>query len=756
MTTNVEQSTGLNATFALNQNYINQLNPVDIALRATELQRLQRQEQRLENSSQIQYRFDPIPCFFAEKDWESIHAYIEQISHLCQNLLHDLLHEQQALITDTKLRTALSADPLFQVETLDLYKHAQAVPTLLSFDVTLDQQGCFTLDAINGNNPKGLGVLLQQRLLSRRLLSDAFSEHNVARLLPFLDAMQSAIADASQHNSEPNIVMLAGTQNDCDYDEQLFLAMYLGFKLVHSGDLTNRDGKIWLKTLSGLEQVDIIVRWPDSTLLDPLEHVFAATDSVVGLCQAIRSNNVTVINPLTTGLLKHASVVQYIREQLPQFPQMDNPLQLPFWEGDGLSLKPVVFRCFSLVLPNQIIVLPSALVLQTNSADEYIPTKDVWVQTAKIPASQPIKHLITPLQQAHYYDESLVSRTAENLFWLGNLQERCESHIRFLRLYMDKLSELPMYPDIQNQEMMLLLQQMLKQNSCIYPYQALNSEHLEYTQLHAAKTALINSLQALDNPSSFKQVLQDFTRTAWQVRDLLVQDGVSPLEHIGQAVRWLDKITEDTPKHIIQAELDQIMGHLLTFEGALQDVMSQQNGQFMLSFGRRIARSEQLLAQILACLCHDQLATLEQPSLHLLLQSQQSSVTFKRRYRLQESVQNALELMLLDIDYPRSLAFQIETLMELSAQLPKTTRTVFLHPFEQRLLKIKALCHSTPLVQLASIEGGKRLCLEQVITDLQAAYLSLREAVQTQYFTHTELQDTAHRQAYGVIQRGEL
>ena len=756
MTNRVGQSSGLNATFALNQNYINQLNPVDIALRATELQRLQRQEQRLENTSEIQYRFDPIPCFFAEQDWTYIHTFIEKASRLCQHFLHDLTHEQQALITDTKLRTALVADPLFQVETLDLYKHAQAVPTLLSFDISLDQQGCLSLAAINGNNPKGLGTLLQQRLLSRRLLSDAFSEHNVARLFPFFDAMQSAIADASQHNSEPNIVMLAGTQNDSDYDEQLFLAMYLGFKLVHSADLTNRDSKIWLKTLSGLEQVDIIVRWPDSTLLDPLEHIFAAPDSVVGLCQAIRSNNVAVINPLTTGLLKHASVVQYIYEQLPQYPQMDNALQLPFWVGDGLQTKPVVFRCFSLVLDNEVTVLPSALVLQTSSTGEDIPTKDVWVQTRQVLESQPFRNPHTHLQQAHYYDDSLVSRTAENLFWLGNLQERCESHIRLLRLYMDKLSELPMYPDIQNQEMMSLLQQMLEQNSCVYPYHTLHSEYLEYTQLHAAKAALITGLQASDNPSSFKQVLQDFTRTAWQVRDLLVQDGVSPLEHLGQAARWLDKITIDTPKHIIQAELDQIMRHLLTFEGALQDVMSQQNGQFMLSFGRRIARSEQLLAQILACLCHAQLSTLEQPSLHLLLQSQQSSVTFKRRYRMQESVQNALELMLMDIDYPRSLAFQIETLMELSAQLPKTTRTVFLHPFEQRLLKIKALCHGTSLAQLASIENGQRRCLEQVITGLQVAYQDLREAVQTQYFTHTELQDNAQRQAYGVIQRGEI
>ena len=55
------------------------------------------------------------------------------------------------------------------------------------------------------------------------------------------------------------------------YFEHAYLARYLGYTLVEGGDLTVRDNRVFLKTLGGLQPVDVILRRLDDDFCDPLE-----------------------------------------------------------------------------------------------------------------------------------------------------------------------------------------------------------------------------------------------------------------------------------------------------------------------------------------------------------------------------------------------------------------------------------------------------------------------------------------------------
>ena len=55
------------------------------------------------------------------------------------------------------------------------------------------------------------------------------------------------------------------------YFEHAYLARYLGLTLVEGNDLTVRDQRLYLKTLSGLEPVHGLIKRLDDELLDPLE-----------------------------------------------------------------------------------------------------------------------------------------------------------------------------------------------------------------------------------------------------------------------------------------------------------------------------------------------------------------------------------------------------------------------------------------------------------------------------------------------------
>ena len=66
------------------------------------------------------------------------------------------------------------------------------------------------------------------------------------------------------------MLLTAGPHN-ATYFEQAFLAQYLGYPLVEGGDLTVRDGRVFLKTLGGLHPVDVILRRLNDDYCDPLE-----------------------------------------------------------------------------------------------------------------------------------------------------------------------------------------------------------------------------------------------------------------------------------------------------------------------------------------------------------------------------------------------------------------------------------------------------------------------------------------------------
>jgi len=94
----------------------------------------------------------------------------------------------------------------------------------------------------------------------------------VQRLAGYFQIERDSLrALAPQGKNDPMVVMLTPGPLNETYFEQSYKARYLGFPLVEGADLTVRDRKVFLKTLEGLRQVDVILRRVDDTFCDPLE-----------------------------------------------------------------------------------------------------------------------------------------------------------------------------------------------------------------------------------------------------------------------------------------------------------------------------------------------------------------------------------------------------------------------------------------------------------------------------------------------------
>ena len=85
-----------------------------------------------------------------------------------------------------------------------------------------------------------------------RLLEPIYAP--IRRVLPSLGGLDLA----------PLVVLLTPGPWNETYFEHTLLSRYLGFPLVEGGDLSVRDGRVWLKTIGGLKRVHrFSARWLD-------------------------------------------------------------------------------------------------------------------------------------------------------------------------------------------------------------------------------------------------------------------------------------------------------------------------------------------------------------------------------------------------------------------------------------------------------------------------------------------------------------
>ena len=67
-----------------------------------------------------------------------------------------------------------------------------------------------------------------------------------------------------------------------------------------------------LKTIDGLEKVDVILRRVDDSYCDPLELKSDSLLGVPGLVQAVRKGNVAIANPLGSSIVENAGLVPFL------------------------------------------------------------------------------------------------------------------------------------------------------------------------------------------------------------------------------------------------------------------------------------------------------------------------------------------------------------------------------------------------------------------------------------------------------------
>lgn len=296
---------------------------------------------------------DALPMLIDEAEWNHVSAGLAQRAQVLQLTLADLLGPQR-LITERVLPTEL----LFAHPGFRLPFHGQTPPggaflPYYAADLGRSPDGRWWVLADRTEAPSGIGFALENRVVLSRMLPEVFRSCNVQRLAPFFISLKEKLQEFAPHGQEnPRIAIYTRGPHHENYFEDAYLARYLGYNLVEGDDLAIRENKVWLKTLDGLLPVHVLVRRSNSEACDPLEFSDESALGVAGLLNSARHGEVSIANPLGSGLVESPVFMAFL-PRLCQF-FLGQELLLPgvatWWCGEAASLEHVLANSDQLMI----------------------------------------------------------------------------------------------------------------------------------------------------------------------------------------------------------------------------------------------------------------------------------------------------------------------------------------------------------------------------------------------------------------------
>jgi len=743
------------------------------------------------------WSLDLIPHIVAATEAEQVAQGIDQRARLLDTILRDL-YGPQRIIKEGWLPSALvHANPGFLRPLAGLAPPGGRFLHVTGCDLVRTEDGAWRVLADRTQVPGGQGYALENRIILSNVFPEEFNASRVQRLAAYFDVERETFRSlAPGRRAAPTIVMLTPGPRDETYFEHAFKARYLGFPLVMGADLTVRDRRVHLKTLEGLRRVDVVLRRLDDVQCDPLEMHADASQGIPGLIEAWRSGGVALCNGLGTGLVETPALHPFLpglcrhllgeQLRLPCVPtwwcgqqkQLNmvlsdpqkwvlkeafvrgarDPIFLgkidenarkaaldrlkaaphrwvaqemlrlsttPTWTGDRLEPRSLVWRTFGLHHGGSYTMMPGGLSRVSPHADGRVVTmrsggisKDTWVLSdGPIPVrppsqSQPI--IIHPARPP----SAVPSRVADHLFWLGRYAERLEQTIRLLRTMLQRVSG--EVTESQTRELQSCLT--LMEEAHLLPV------GLPPAEIRPTIHALINDPKS---ENGVRQLVSSVRYNAAAARDRLSDD----------TWRLFNKIESDAaptppPLKVSQAliGLDTLILDLAAFSGMQIENMTHGHGWRFLEIGRRLERAifTTPLIKAAAIAAGKQ----DESVLSPLLEICDSTMTYRRLHFARPQLVQTAYLLFQDPSNPRSVAYQVERLVERLSELPVDPHRGSETSQVSRMEEILALVRSPNLPAWAAAQHLAVEALPPLCTTVVEKLESLSGTLTENYFSH--------------------
>jgi uncharacterized circularly permuted ATP-grasp superfamily protein/uncharacterized alpha-E superfamily protein len=740
-----------------------------------------------------------VPLVIEPSEWRELEAGLIQRAILLESVLADAYGPSQ-LSRDGRLPAALIAgNPEFLRPLVGVAPPGGAHLRFYAVDIGRGADGRWWVLGDRAQAPSGAGYAIENRLALSRAIPDIYRTTRVERVAPFFQAFQAELTTLSRQDDAHICLLTPGPMSET-YFEHAYLARYLGFLLVEGEDLSVRDDGVFVRTVSGLQRTEVLLRRVDADFADPLELNAASRLGAPGLLQAVRDGKIVIINALGAGLVEARALLAFlpalaptvlgtdlampnvatwwlgrddIREEM--IAKLDGMViasafesqiderraseilgvklddaqrqalirsirdrgvdyvaqeavtlsSMPVWRDGRLQPRPFILRLYLARIGEGWQMMPGGFVRIADTADARAvslqrgaATADAWV-LARGPVAEAT---LLPAPERILVQRAtglLPSRAADNLFWVGRYMERAEATLRVVRAVMNRTAE----TDETAAPVIAALGSLLR------AWNALPSE----TGGAAADSIARAALTRLDLSGSLRSLTGAARSAASVIRDRFSPDAWRAINDLATMIAM--PLTPDPPPHPGQrweggAIIERVEAALLivaALSGLAQENMTQLAGWRFLELGCRIERAI-ITARLARCFA---LTGAPEGGLEVLLELADSQITYRQRYVMVAARAPVIDLVVLDPNNPRSVAFQLDRIEAHLAALPGRSAAGRLSPVQQIAAAIATRLRT---VDAAAID-------EALIIDTEQALMKLSDAVTAAHLTTNERAD---------------
>lgn len=729
----------------------------------------------------------PVPLVISAAEWRQLSAELVQRASLIEGVLADAYGEGRLVASGALPAAVIAGNREFLRPLVGAKPAGGRFLRLYAVDLGRGPDGGWWALGDRTQAPSGAGYALENRVALSRALPEIFRTLDVERLASFFQSVRDTLTGLVRRDDVRVGVLTPGLHNET-YFEHAYLARYLGFLLVEGGDLTVRGGDVYIRTVAGLKRVDVLWRRLDADFADPIELNPQSRLGVAGLVEAVRAGSVVIANALGSGLAEARALMGFLPALAE--PVLGEPLKLPnvatwwcgqaaeraavmrdldrmvvapafaaqlaevldtgpvfgadldaaararlaeaisrrgadvvgqevvrlstmpVWTGTRLEPRPFILRVYLAATADGWVVMPGGFCRVSDRADARAVTMqeggasaDVWV-LSDAPV-EPVTLLPQPGGAAIRRSTGVLpSRAADNLFWLGRYLERAEVTVRLVRTLAGR------HDAAEGGEPSLVgrVGEILVSWGAAAPGPA------------RPGAAALAALRRRDLPGAVPALVAAATNAASTIRDRLSPDAWRALTELSALEARLPAAAAEGDAY---EQANGILRSLAAFSGLAQENMNRLTGWRFLELGRRLERGI-ATCRFAATFGGPEMPT---PALDLLLELADSQITYRTRYVGGLARLPVLDLVVLDANNPRSVAFQVDRVAEHLAVLPGRPADGQLSAAERAAARLAT--------RLRTAEAGE--VDEALVAYAQSALLGLSEEISLRFFTHRGL-----------------
>lgn len=725
-----------------------------------------------------------VPLVIAPEEWRSLSAGLIERAELLDMVIADLFGPGHLVSEGLLPAATFAGSPDFLRPLVGVEPRGGSHLLYYAVDIGRGPDGRWWVLGDRAQAPSGAGYALQNRLAMARALPEIHRSLPVERLAGFFQGLRSQFSSLAATTDSRVAVLTPGPLNET-YFEHAFLARYLGFLLVEGADLTVRDDTLYLRAVSGLKKLEMVWRRLDADFADPLELNPRSQLGVAGLVHAIRSGKVTLANALGSGVLEARALLAFLpaiaRARLgrdlaipnvatwwcgqpiergaviadlesfvlaPAFAQtMPGPLSegrvlaadltpeqrrglaedirlrgsdyvaqevvklstMPVWADGYLEPRPFILRLFLAKVDGHWQVMPGGFCRVGDRIDARAVTMQRAGRSADVCvlADGPVEEMtLLPAPdrvEPRRATASLPSRAADNLFWLARYMERAEGTLRIVRALGDQVAG----GETVSSDMARRIVDLL-----------VSSEALPRTPVLADPAAIAGAVLHGRNPGGLLALAQSAHHAASIIRDRFSPDAWKAITDMVQLAASPQAETG------VFDRVESALRLSAAFSGLAQENMNQLIGWRFLKIGKRIERA--LATCNYARRFGD--AKAGPAGFDLLLNLADSQITYRRRYVMVAARAPVFDLMILDPNNPRSVAFQVERIAEHLQHLPDHSTDGRLGVAEKLVARVRV---DLQTIDVHTMDARHLLSFEQRL-------MAVSDEISEQYFTHRD------------------